>query len=272
MAIDGRAIRIGRLMGEGRAVVIAVDHGMFDGPIPSMEDLPATTEKINPIVDAVLMAPGMLRHCGALFAKPKRPLAIVRLNWNTVYCFKYGYLGAKSVYCHGPEDALREGADLTLVSLTLQTDDEERDAANVEVYSRLITACHALGLPAIGEYFPADHARLSPEQLHENVSIGVRIAAELGADAIKTFHTCRFPEVCAACPVPVLGLGAEKLPQPIDALRLAERLVREGASGVVFGRNAIQVSNPFAFQAALCNVVRQGLPPEDAWQSATHAT
>jgi DhnA family fructose-bisphosphate aldolase class Ia len=272
MAIDGRAIRIGRLMGDGHAVIIAVDHGMFDGPIPSMENLPATTEKINPAVDAVLLAPGMLRHCGHLFARPKRPLAIVRLNWNTVYCFKYGYLGAKSVFSYGPEDALREGADLALVSLTLQTGDEERDAANVEVYSRLVTACHALGFPVIGEYFPTNYARLSAEQFHENVSIGARIAAELGADAIKTFHTCRFAEVCAACPVPVFGLGAEKLPQPIDALRLAQRLVGEGAGGVVFGRNAIQVSDPFSFQAALCGVVKQGLSAEDAWQQAAHAS
>jgi putative autoinducer-2 (AI-2) aldolase len=265
--MDGRGLRIGRLLGEGRAVVIAVDHGMFDGPIPALEDLPAAVAKIHPAVDGVLLAPGMLRHCGSWFARPKRPLAIVRLNWNTVYCFQWGYVGARSVFSYQPEDALREGADLALVSLTLQTGDEERDAANVEVYSRLITACHALGIPVLGEYFPANHTQLSPEQLHGNVLIGVRIAAELGADAIKTFSTCRFPEVCAACPVPLLGLGAEKLPQPIDALRLAERLVREGAKGVVFGRNALQVSDPFSFQAALCGVVRQGLSPEDAWQT-----
>jgi DhnA family fructose-bisphosphate aldolase class Ia len=264
MIMDGRAIRVGRLLGEGRAVVIAVDHGMFDGPIPALENLPAVVEKINPAVDGVLLAPGMLRHCGQLFARPKRPLAVVRLNWNTVYCFKFGYVGARSVYGYQPEDALREGADWALVSLTLQTGDEERDAANVEVYCRLVTACHALGLPVIGEYFPANHSRLSPEELHENVLIGVRIAAELGADAIKTFHTCRFPEVCAACPAPLFGLGAEKLPQPIDALRLAKLIVDEGAKGVVFGRNAIQVPDPFSFQAALCGVVKQGLSPEDA--------
>ena len=62
-----------------------------------MEDLPATAAKINPVVDAVLLAPGMLRHCSDLFARPKRPLAMVRLNWNTVYCFKLGYTQAKSV-------------------------------------------------------------------------------------------------------------------------------------------------------------------------------
>ncbi len=57
MPFDGRQLRLQRLIGDGHAVVIACDHGLFDGPIPCMEDLPATVEKINPIVDAVLLAP-----------------------------------------------------------------------------------------------------------------------------------------------------------------------------------------------------------------------
>jgi DhnA family fructose-bisphosphate aldolase class Ia len=264
MIHDGRAIRMARLMGGGRAVIIAMDHGLFDGPIAAMEDLPATAAKINPAVDAVLLAPGMLRHCSPLFAQSKSPLAVVRLNWNTVYCFKFGYRAARGVGSYEPEDALREGMDLALVSLTLQTGDEERDAANVEVFSTLTNACHALGIPVIGEYFPTDHAALSPVELHEHVLTGSRIVAELGADAIKTFHTCDFPAVVRACPVPVFGLGAERLPKPLDALRLAQREVAEGAQGVVFGRNAIQVSDPFQFQAALCEVVRKGCDAETA--------
>jgi DhnA family fructose-bisphosphate aldolase class Ia len=264
MTFDGRHIRLKRLLGDGRAVIIAIDHGLFDGPIPGMEDLPATAAKINPVVDAVLLAPGMLRHCGAVFAKQKAPLAVVRLNWNTVYCFKFGYTAAKSVFCCEPADALREGMDIALVSLTLQTGDESRDAANVEVCARLINACHALGIAVIGEYFPADHAGLPPQALHENVLIGSRIVAELGADAIKTFHTCDFRAVTRSCPVPVFGLGAEKLPTQLDALRLAQREIEEGAGGVVFGRNAIQAAAPFRFQAALCEVVKQGKKAEDA--------
>lgn len=264
MTMDGRAIRLGRLLGDGRAVVIAIDHGLFDGPIPGMEILPATAEKINPTVDAVLLAPGMLRHCHQVFARPKRPLAVVRLNWNTVYCFKLNYTAATSVDSYQPLDALREGMDIALVSLTLQTGDEHRDARNVEVFSRLTNACHQLGIPVIGEYFPTDHASLSPEAFHDNILLGSRIVAELGADAIKTFYTRDFRAVTSSCPVPVFGLGAEKLPTQKQALELAAREVADGAGGVVFGRNAIQVSNPMAFQAALCDVVKHGLAPEDA--------
>ena len=219
--MDGRQIRLERLFGGGSAVVIAIDHGMFDGPIPGMEDLPATAAKINPEVDAVLLSPGMMRHCCELFAGRRRPMAAVRLNWNSVYCFRWGYRAARSVECCGVEDALREGMDVALVSLTLQTGDEERDAANVEVFSRLTAQAHGLGIPVIGEYFPTGHLEMTPEQLHENVLAGARITAELGADAIKTFYTQEFAEVTRTCPVPILGLGAEKLPTQADALRLA---------------------------------------------------
>ena len=262
--MGGREIRLRRLFGDGRAVIIAIDHGMFDGPIPAMEDLPATASKINPEVDAVLLGPGMLRHCAALFAGRRRPLAILRLNWNTVYCFGWGYREAKSVRACTVEDGLREGMDIALVSLTLQTGDEERDAANVGVFAELTAGCHRLGIPVVGEYFPTGHLEMTPEQLHESVLVGSRITAELGADAIKTFYTCDFAAVTGGCPVPVLGLGAEKRPTPLDALALAADEVAGGAGGVVFGRNAIQVSDPHAFQAALCEVVREGADPKAA--------
>jgi len=105
---------------------------------------------------------------------------------------------------------------------------------------------------------------MTPGQLHESVRVGARIVAELGADAIKTFNTHDFQAVTGACPVPVLGLGAEKLPTQLDALKLAGAETAAGAGGVVFGRNAIQVPDPHAFQAALCEVVRDGADPDHA--------
>ncbi|MBN1853513.1 MAG: hypothetical protein JW829_12345 [Pirellulales bacterium] len=263
MACDGRELRLQRLIGDGHAVIIAVDHGLFDGPIPGMEDLPKTVEKIHPFVDAVLLAPGMLRHCSRLFAKPKRPLAIVRLNWNSVYCFQLGYSHAKSVIAYQPENALAEGMDIALVSLTLVTGDEQQDATNVEIFANLVTACHRLGIPVLGEYFPIHFESLTPDQRQAQIQLGCRIVAELGADAIKTFYTHQFSSVTHCCPIPIFGLGAEKLPTQREALELAAREVADGARGVVFGRNAIQVPDPALFQAALCDVVKHGKRVDD---------
>lgn len=260
----GREIRLKRLFGETRAVIIAMDHCMFDGPIRGLEDLPATAGKINSTVDAVLLAPGTVRHCADIFAGRRRPLAVTRLNWSTVYCFGWGYKQANTVVAYTVEDALREGMDIALVSLTFQTGDEQRDATNVETFCRLTTQCHKLGIPVIGECFPIGHLDMSAEELHEAVRTGTRIIAELGADAVKTFNTHDFQAVTSSCPVPVLGLGAEKLPTQLDALKLAAAEVAAGAGGVVFGRNAFQVPDPHAFQAALCEVVRDNVDPKTA--------
>ena len=66
-----------------------------------------------------------------------------------------------------------------------------------------------------------------------------------------------------------LGLGAFYLLfslAVVDSLLLARREIDEGARGVVFGRNALQVSDPPAFQRALCDVVKRGTTAAEAAQ------
>jgi DhnA family fructose-bisphosphate aldolase class Ia len=206
----------------------------------------------------------MLPHCQSAFNYKGAPMAIVRLNWSTTYCFHWQYKDAATVPAFSPGEALRLGADVALISLTLQTGSEATDAHNVEVFRTLCREAKDLGMPVIGEYFPVDADHLTPDQLHDKVYKGTRIIAELGADLIKTFFTHSFRKVTESCPVPVLGLGAAKLPTQREALQLAADEVAAGAGGVVFGRNAIQVPNPSAFQQALCDVVKHGVSPDEA--------
>ena len=259
-------IKTGRLFSRGKAVIIACDHGEFDGPIPGMVDFSETVSGINKEVNGVLMSPGMVRHTGDYFTTKGAPLIIGRLNWNTVYCFHWNYREAASVEAFSPEEAASLGVEMALVSLTLKTGDEERDARNVRIFRKTVAECHRIGMPVVGEYFPADSDNLSPEEMHQQVKIGCRISAELGADMIKTFYTHKFSEVVAGCPVPILALGAAKLPTQFEALELARQEISEGARGIVFGRNALQVKNPSAFQSALCAVVKDGIFPKEALQ------
>jgi DhnA family fructose-bisphosphate aldolase class Ia len=263
--MTGRDIRMQRLFSKGEnAVVIAIDHGYMDGPIPGMENLAETVKKIDPCVDAILMSPGMLKNIGHACAYKGAPLAMVRLNWSTVFCFEWGYSKAKTAHAFRPRDAAVLGADIVLVSLTLKTGDEANDAHNVEIFSELCNQARDYGLPVVGECFPTDSDNITPEQMHEVVLRGCRILAELGADLIKTFHTHKFPEVVNGCPLPILGLGGRTTPKPLDSLQLARREIDEGAKGVVFGRNAIQRPDPMAYQRALCEVVKHGMQPEQA--------
>ena len=262
---SGTDIRLGKLFGDGgKAVVVACDHGMFDGPHAGMEDIPAMLERVGDGPDAILLSPGMLPKAAAYFGRRNAPMAITRLNFNSVFCFQWGYKESVISNLYQPEDAAANGADAVLVCLTLKTGSEAVDARNVEIFADLCLKAHKLGLPVMGEYFPHSHLTKTPAEFHAEILIGCRMLAELGADCIKTFHTQDFARVTSTCPVPILGLGAEKTPTDLDALQLAEKEIRDGAGGVVFGRNAVQASDPKAFVAALQDVVKRGVTAAEA--------
>jgi DhnA family fructose-bisphosphate aldolase class Ia len=263
--MSGRDIRLQKLFSSSQnAVVIAIDHGYMDGPIAGMENLHRTVQKINPTVDAILLSPGMLKQLGGAFNYKGAPIPMVRLNWSTVFCFEWGYNRAITVPAFSVREAAALGAEIVLLSLTLQSGDEANDARNVEVFSRLRAEAAEMGIPVVGEFFPNHSDTLTPEQMHDQVLRGARILSELGADCIKTFHTHRFADVVDGCPLPILGLGGHTIPDPLDSLQLAAQIIADGARGVVFGRNAIQRPDPIAYQQALCEVVKHGLPPAEA--------
>ncbi len=61
--MNGNNLRLEKLFSKGEnAVIVAIDHDMFDGLIPGMINLKETAQKINPCVDGVLLSPGMLKH------------------------------------------------------------------------------------------------------------------------------------------------------------------------------------------------------------------
>jgi DhnA family fructose-bisphosphate aldolase class Ia len=211
----------------------------------------------------------MLRDIGkTLCGHRNSPMPIVRINWSTIYCFNWNYHSGDSVRAFTPANALKTGAQMVLISLSLKTGSQCRDAQNIEVFSSLCNQAHHLGLPVIGEYFPVDDENMSAENMHSEVKIGCRILYELGADVIKTFYTNRFEEVVAGCPTPILALGGKRLPTDLDALKFARQQIKSGAAGIVFGRNVIQSAKPIALQEALIDVVRRGVEPEQA--AASH--
>jgi DhnA family fructose-bisphosphate aldolase class Ia len=261
----GKEIRMSRLFSDKKnAVIIAIDHGMFDGPIPGMINLKETIEKISPVVDGILISPGMLRECGSAFSFKGAPVPIVRINWSDIYCFHWNYNQANTVVAMTVEDAVSAGAEIVVISLTIATGNPDTDSKNIEIYCKLKNEAMRLGIPVIGEFFPAYSYKLNREEMQEKVYSGCRILSELGTDMIKTFYTSAFREVTESTPVPIFGLGAEKKPTQLEALQLAADEIRDGARGVVFGRNAIQVPDPVSFQKALCEVVKNGMKPREA--------
>jgi DhnA family fructose-bisphosphate aldolase class Ia len=152
----------------------------------------------------------------------------------------------------------------------MKNPDEAEDARNVEVFAGCVTEKRLLGIPIVGEFYPTGGDDRAPEDMQEEVFIGCRMIAELGADLVKTFYTGkRFSEIVEATPVPILALGAKKLPRESDALRLAADAVNSGARGIVFGRNVLQSRDPKRLLEALQEVVKEARAP-DAVAKAHH--
>ena len=110
--MSGHWIRFNKLLSDRRrAVIVAVDHGEFFGPTAGILDLPAAIHNAKQ-ADGILLSPGMIAHCGGVFDQRGAPLAILRLNWGTVYCDQWGYEQGRSVPVITPQEALKLGADI----------------------------------------------------------------------------------------------------------------------------------------------------------------
>jgi DhnA family fructose-bisphosphate aldolase class Ia len=263
MPTTGEAVRLSRLFSEGKnAVVVAVDHGLYFGPLPGLINLSTVIDKIAG-ADAILMGPAMPSHCESVFSKRGAPQLIIRLNWAPNYAAMWSYKHSHSVRMVSVGEAVAQGADLVIGSLTMKNPDEAEDAKNVEVFSQCVSEKRALGVPLVGEFYPTGGDDRTPEELQDEIYVGCRMIAELGADLVKTFYTGkRFSEIVAATPVPVLALGAKKLPRESDALALAADAIRSGARGIVFGRNVVQSKEPERLLDALKEVVKECKDPE----------
>jgi len=263
--MSGKTVRFGRFFGQGRNLaLVAVDHGAEFGPLPGLTNVPATLEKLA-CADGLLLNPGLLRDSVAFFGRPNSPALIVRLTWTTSYCFPWGYKEGHTCSVTTASKAVAMGADLVMACCNLQSGDEAVDRDNVALFADIAAEANDIGVPIIGEVYPADAENLPEAKLHESVLRQSRMVAELGADAIKTFYTGeRFAEVVEGAGVPILVLGASKTDE-IGALEKAHEAISAGARGVVFGRNVFQASDPVKFLSALAKVVHKEATPKEVF-------
>ena len=265
MTNHGEGLRMARLFaGSSNAVIVAIDHGLYFGPLPGLIDLSKAIQALDG-ADGILLGGGMVPHCAPFFARRGAPSMIVRLNWATNYVSPWKYKHSHSVPLLHVSDAQRLGADIVLASLTLKTPDEAEDARNVELFAAYSREKAEAQMPIICEVYPIGGDFAPPEELQSQVEIGCRMAAELGADMIKTFFTGKdFARIAAATPIPIFVLGALKKPRERDALTVAAQAIAAGARGIVFGRNVVQAREPQRLLAALRDVVKDGVAPDTA--------
>lgn len=262
----GKRIRLGRIFGEdGKAVVVAADHGFMLGPIRGVVNLEETLKKvIEGGPDAILLAPGQAASLINLFHGKDAPALLVRADWTNAFRDRTYTLPARIIRDVGTiraREALALDASGIVVYLFIGLGDEAEEARNIKMISSFSRDCERLGLPLIVEPLPMGE-RVTKTNYVDLVSLSVRMAVELGADALKVPYTgdpYTFEKIVSASSgVPVLALGGYSGVTLRDSLEVVEEVMRAGGSGIVYGRNIVQAKDPAEMVRHVRAIVHEG--------------
>jgi len=237
--------------GTGRSVMLAVDHGYFQGPTTGLERIDLNIAPLVPYADALMITRGALRT--SISPEMQKPVVLRCSGGQSVLKELSNELVAVDI-----QDAVRLNASAMAVQVYIGGEHEHQSIGNLV---RVVDAGNQVGIATLAV------TGVGKELVRDSRYLGLatRICAEMGAHFVKTYY-CEsgFSRVTAACPVPVLIAGGKKLPE-LDALKMAYRAVDEGAAGVDMGRNVFQCEAPLAMLQAVRAVVHEKARPEKAY-------
>lgn len=257
-AMSGTSLRLGRLFRKdsGRSFMVAFDRTLLEGPCAHGVDAAETLGKIVATApEAVLIGPGLIKHCGALFAFSGAPAIVARIDYPMVAEFRQAGTEHYRMVLE-PEHAVAIGADAAVMCLIDGFDEPKTYADNIAAVAEAARRCHAVGLPLIVEAVLWGNRNTDQKDARKLAAV-CRIAAELGADAIKTQYPGS-PEgmrrITEASPVPVLVLGgAAQDAAAVEAF--TKGAIAGGAKGVIYGRNVWQRDDVGAVAGMLARLV-----------------
>ncbi|MCZ6572634.1 MAG: 3-hydroxy-5-phosphonooxypentane-2,4-dione thiolase [Planctomycetota bacterium] len=235
---------------DGRCVMLAIDHGYFLGPTTGLERPGETVAPLLPHADALMLTRGVLRNC---IDPASAPPIVLRVSGGASIL---GELSNEEITV-SMDDAVRLNAAAVAVSIFVGAEHEKQTLTNLAalVDEGIDAGVPVLAVTAVGKEMTRDARYLG---------LCCRIAAELGAQIVKTYMCEGFEEIVGSCPVPIVVAGGKKIPEA-DALKLAHDAVTRGATGVDMGRNIFQSENPAAMIHAVRSVVHDGRSPQDAY-------
>lgn len=264
MSVSAKKLRLNRIFhGRRRGVlVVAFDHPLVLGPIPGTEDAAGQIRRfVTAGCHGILVSLGILRHCADALVVPDMPGIIARIDWSTIWGAPETIASkqARSRLLARPEAALRLGADAVITYLVVGTGDSEFEAGEIARTAEVARECEALGVPFIVESL-ARGPKVQDYRDPQLIKHHTRLAAELGADVVKTDYTGSpgsMRAVVKDCPIPILVLGGSRMDSEEEAVQTIREVAQSGAAGVVFGRNVFQAEDVEGFlskaKSALAN-------------------
>lgn len=246
----GMQHRLSRIFREdGRTVMLAFDHGYFQGPTSGLERVDLSITPLAPYADALMATRGILRS--VIPASFNNALVVRASGGPTVLKDLSNERVAMTM-----QDASRIDAAAVAVQVFVGGEHETQSIKNLNdlIDAGLDYGIPVLGVTAVGRDLVRDARYLG---------LATRVIAEFGAQMVKTYYCDDFEQVTAGCPVPVIMAGGKKLPL-LDALTMARRAIDGGAAGVDMGRNIFQRTNPPAMIQAVSALVHEDLSAADA--------
>ncbi|WP_372594758.1 3-hydroxy-5-phosphonooxypentane-2,4-dione thiolase [Actinotalea sp.] len=247
----GMQHRLGRIFDatDGRTVMLAFDHGYFQGPTSGLERIDLSIVPLAPYADALMATRGIIRS--TLPAAATNPLVVRASGGPSILKELSDERLAMEI-----EDAARIDAAAVAVQVFIGGEHETQSVHNM---TTLVDGGLRLGIPVVGVTAVGKELTRDARYLR----LATRMIAELGAQIVKTYYCDEdFETVTAACPVPIIMAGGKKLPV-LDALTMAHNAISQGAAGVDMGRNIFQRQRPVAMIQAVRGVVHQGLTPAE---------
>jgi 3-hydroxy-5-phosphonooxypentane-2,4-dione thiolase len=235
----------------GRTVMLAIDHGYFQGPTTGLERVDVNILPLLPYAGALMCTRGILRST----VPPASTTPVVLRASGGPSILKE--LSNEEIAID-IDDALRLNVSALAVQVFIGGEFETRTVHNM---TRLVDLGLRYGIPVMGVTAVGKDMVRDARYLR----LACRICAELGAQFVKTYYVGEgFETVTASCPVPIVMAGGKKLPE-LDALTMAYRAVQEGAAGVDMGRNIFQSASPIGMIQAVNKVVHEGTKPAEAF-------
>jgi fructose-bisphosphate aldolase, class I len=270
-----KSIRLNRLFNakSKNCFDVAVDHGFFNqaGFLQGIEDMPRVIQTLAAAgPDAIQLTVGQARHLQSIPGKQK-PALVLRTDVANVY-----------------------GKELPAARFSLMLEECMLQAVRLDAACVCVNLFQIPGAPEVHKQCIENILRLKPQSDHFNMPMMieplvfqpnekaggymvngdvvqitnlVRQAVELGADIIKadpTDDVSQYHKVIeVAGGTPVLVRGGGRVPDR-EILERTFGLLKQGARGIVYGRNIIQHANPAGITRALMSVVHEGATPDQA--------